>query len=116
MPEVAKPEVVKLNISKLTPQKSGNYAILIDGEILGEISAFPKASFVIPAIDPETRRPKPVVLGDGTHSYAYKGRKLSIAVKDLEREFMGEGKPETVEANNRAAQEEVLSRVVVIEL
>lgn len=119
--------------AKVTPQQNGNYAVLIDGKVLGEISAHPKAAFVIPEGLDERGRPKATVLGSGTHLYNYGGRKLKIEVKDLALRFAPVDDAEfnrsqarkaglpvedylvRVKAANDKARAEVLGRVVVAE-
>lgn len=118
-----------LEISKLTPQKDGSYAILVNGQVLGRISANPQAAFVIGG---EMGRPSAAVLGAGSHVYEFNGKKLKIEVKDLKLRFAPEyegeehmappakmeDKLEFIAKNKKAnekAMEELLSRVVVTE-
>lgn len=121
-----------MNISKLTALPDGRFVIFINDEIFGEISAHPKARFIITEItDPLTKKSKSTTLEAGTHNYKYKGLNLKIDVKDLQLRFVpvdddyhnmigARQSGSTVEAHvaksnehNAKAQAELLSRVVV---
>lgn len=131
-----------LTISKLTALPDGNFGITIDGALFGEISATQKAAFVVykngKSKDTVMSAGGPVIsdysktLEAGTHVVGYKGVKLNVVVKDLERSFkttdpayLGrlrkpngvwpEGSPEENSKYNESVMDELMSRVVVTE-
>jgi len=116
MTEQVKPQPVKINISKLVPQKNGNFSILVNDEILGEISAFPKAAFLVYENGAESvykGNEKAKTYGAGTHTITFKGKSFKAVVKDLEIPFLADI-PEN-EKKNEKAREELLGRVIVTE-
>lgn len=72
---------------KLTQRKDGNFAIIVNGAVLGQISANPKGAFVIPDGYDELGKPKAKVYEAGTHTIEYNGKKYSLVVKDLQLRF-----------------------------